>query len=272
MRGVLAHEFAHIKNRDILVSSVAAMIAGAISAIAQHLQFSSLFGGDDEDNPLGCIGALVMIVSRRSPRRCSSSRSRGSASTSPMRPARACSGPASRSPTRSRRSSAGAQAIPMKVNPATASLYIVNPLRAQGDRDALLDAPAARGADPPAARVRRGPGHPLRLVALARTRAAPPKKCRWRRRRTLSTRSSTSSSPWSERELPERERTKHVHRLHPYLGKFIPQLVEVLLARYVAAGRARARPVRGLGHDARAGARERVTTRPASTSPPSTAC
>jgi hypothetical protein len=38
---------------------------------------------------------------------------------------------------------------------------------------------------------------------------------------------------WSERELPERERTKHVHRLHPYLGKFIPQLVEILLARYV---------------------------------------
>jgi DNA modification methylase len=41
---------------------------------------------------------------------------------------------------------------------------------------------------------------------------------------------------WSERELPERERTKHVHRLHPYLGKFIPQLVEVLLGRYVVAG------------------------------------
>ena len=38
---------------------------------------------------------------------------------------------------------------------------------------------------------------------------------------------------WSERDLPERERTKHVHRLHPYLGKFVPQLVETLLARYV---------------------------------------
>jgi DNA methylase len=38
---------------------------------------------------------------------------------------------------------------------------------------------------------------------------------------------------WSEKELPERERTCHVHRLHPYLGKFIPQVVEVLLARYV---------------------------------------
>src|SRR5947209_1268580 len=41
---------------------------------------------------------------------------------------------------------------------------------------------------------------------------------------------------WSERDLPERERTKHVHRLHPYLGKFIPQLVEALLSRYVAPG------------------------------------
>jgi hypothetical protein len=41
---------------------------------------------------------------------------------------------------------------------------------------------------------------------------------------------------WSEAELPERERTKHVHRLHPYHGKFIPQLVEVLLDRYLAPG------------------------------------
>jgi DNA modification methylase len=41
---------------------------------------------------------------------------------------------------------------------------------------------------------------------------------------------------WSESELPERERTKHVHRLHPYLGKFVPQLVEALLRRYVRAG------------------------------------
>lgn len=41
---------------------------------------------------------------------------------------------------------------------------------------------------------------------------------------------------WSEAELPERERTKHVHRLHPYLGKFVPQLVEVLLERYVTPG------------------------------------
>ena len=36
---------------------------------------------------------------------------------------------------------------------------------------------------------------------------------------------------WRERDLPERERTKHVHRLHPYLGKFIPQLVEIFLRK-----------------------------------------
>ncbi|HEY2543782.1 MAG TPA: DNA methyltransferase [Gaiellaceae bacterium] len=41
---------------------------------------------------------------------------------------------------------------------------------------------------------------------------------------------------WSERALPEHVRTKHVHRLHPYHGKFIPQLVEVLLGRYVEPG------------------------------------
>ena len=52
---------------------------------------------------------------------------------------------------------------------------------------------------------------------------------------------------WSERELPERERTKHVHRLHPYLGKFIPQLVEVLLERYVAPGGSVLDPFAGSG-------------------------
>jgi hypothetical protein len=52
---------------------------------------------------------------------------------------------------------------------------------------------------------------------------------------------------WSERDLPERERTKHVHRLHPYLGKFIPQLVEVLLGRYFAPGQRVLDPFAGSG-------------------------
>ena len=52
---------------------------------------------------------------------------------------------------------------------------------------------------------------------------------------------------WSERELPERERTRHVHRLHPYLGKFIPQLVDVLLSRYFRAGQHVLDPFAGSG-------------------------
>jgi hypothetical protein len=52
---------------------------------------------------------------------------------------------------------------------------------------------------------------------------------------------------WSERELPERERTKHVHRLHPYLGKFIPQLVEALLERHLPTARRVLDPFAGSG-------------------------
>ena len=52
---------------------------------------------------------------------------------------------------------------------------------------------------------------------------------------------------WSEQELPERERTKHVHRLHPYLGKFIPQLVEVILDRYFEPGQHVLDPFAGSG-------------------------
>jgi hypothetical protein len=52
---------------------------------------------------------------------------------------------------------------------------------------------------------------------------------------------------WSEHDLPERERTKHVHRLHPYLGKFIPQLVEILLSRYFRPGQHVLDPFAGSG-------------------------
>src|SRR5512134_1834597 len=52
---------------------------------------------------------------------------------------------------------------------------------------------------------------------------------------------------WSEAELPERERTKHVHRLHPYLGKYVPQLVEVFLRRYGHPGRLVWDPFAGSG-------------------------
>ncbi len=52
---------------------------------------------------------------------------------------------------------------------------------------------------------------------------------------------------WRESDLPERERTKHVHRLHPYLGKFIPQLVEVFLRKYFRPGQTVLDPFCGSG-------------------------
>ncbi len=52
---------------------------------------------------------------------------------------------------------------------------------------------------------------------------------------------------WAERDLPERMRTKHVHRLHPYLGKYIPQIVEVFLRKYFTPGQTILDPFAGSG-------------------------
>lgn len=69
LRGVLAHELGHVRNRDILISSVAATIAGAISMIAHILQWGALFGGlggrssDDEGGGAGnIVGLLATII------------------------------------------------------------------------------------------------------------------------------------------------------------------------------------------------------------------
>lgn len=66
LEGVTAHELAHIQNRDILISTVAATLAGAIMYIAQLAQFAAFFGGlsrsDDENRGGGILGLLVAIV------------------------------------------------------------------------------------------------------------------------------------------------------------------------------------------------------------------
>jgi heat shock protein HtpX len=128
LEGVLAHEMAHIKNRDILIASIAAMVAGAISAIANFLQFSLFFGGDDEDNPLGIVGTLAtiilapiaamiiqMAISRQREYVADATGAELLGDPHPL---------ADALETLHR----GAAAIPMQVNSATAPLYIVNPL------------------------------------------------------------------------------------------------------------------------------------------------
>lgn len=130
VRGVLAHEFAHIRNRDILVASIAAMIAGAISM----LQYMLFFGAsrDEEESPLGAIGAMAALiigpiaatllqlaVSRQREYLADATAARVLGEGKPL---------ADALETLER----GQQAIPMEVNPATASLYIVSPLRGGG--------------------------------------------------------------------------------------------------------------------------------------------
>jgi heat shock protein HtpX len=133
VRGVLAHEFGHIKNRDILVSTIAAMIAGAISAVASILQFSMLFGGsDEEDSPLGLIGTLAAIIvapiaamllqlalSRQREYLADATGAQLLGQAAPLADAL-------------ENLERGARAIPLNVNPATASLYAVNPLPRRG--------------------------------------------------------------------------------------------------------------------------------------------
>lgn len=60
--GVMAHELAHVKNYDTMTMAVAATIGGAISMLAQYLQFGALFGGNRNNNSVGWIGMLVAII------------------------------------------------------------------------------------------------------------------------------------------------------------------------------------------------------------------
>ncbi|HOP48631.1 MAG TPA: zinc metalloprotease HtpX [Desulfobacteraceae bacterium] len=62
--GVLSHEMAHIKNRDILIGSIAATMAGAIMILASMARWSAIFGGgsDDDEGGLGAIGLIIMSI------------------------------------------------------------------------------------------------------------------------------------------------------------------------------------------------------------------
>lgn len=128
LKGVIAHELAHIKHRDTLIQSLAATIGGAITYIAYMLMW---FGSDDE-SPLALVGTLAMAllaplaatliqmaVSRQ--REFSADASGAAYAGNPESLASALM-----------RLEQGAAAVPMNVNQATESMYIVNPLRGGG--------------------------------------------------------------------------------------------------------------------------------------------
>ena len=128
LRGVLAHELAHVQHRDILIQSVAAAIGGAITYIAYMLLW---FGGDD-NSPLGAVAALALVLLApiaASIIQLSISRQREYAADAGG--AEICGNPESLASALLRLEQ-GAQAIPMKVNQAAEPLYIVKPFSGGG--------------------------------------------------------------------------------------------------------------------------------------------
>jgi heat shock protein HtpX len=136
LMAVMAHEMGHVLNRDILVGTIAATFAGAISIVANMLMWTSMMGGRsrNSDNPLGAIGALVamivapiaamliqMAISRSREFGADAARARLMGSGRPLASAleKLAYGHSRIEPT-------------LKTEPATAHMFIVNPLSARG--------------------------------------------------------------------------------------------------------------------------------------------
>ncbi|NOX79561.1 MAG: zinc metalloprotease HtpX [Deltaproteobacteria bacterium] len=129
LEGVLGHELGHIKNRDILISSIAAVMAGAISYLATMAQWTMIFGGgrsDDEGgNPLAAL--IMIIVAPISAALIQMAISRSREYLADAAGAKICGRPKALAAALGKLTDYNRQA-PMQVNPATAQMYIVNPL------------------------------------------------------------------------------------------------------------------------------------------------
>jgi len=132
IEGVLAHELAHIKNRDILISTIAAALAGAITMIANIVQWGAIFGlgrsDDDEDGGLGMIGSLLMaILAPIAATIIQLAISRSREYLADATGARIAGTPEGLAGALLKLEAAARQ-IPMQLNPAASHMFIVNPL------------------------------------------------------------------------------------------------------------------------------------------------
>ncbi len=129
LEGVVAHELAHIKNRDILIGTIAATFAGAISYLATMAQWAMIFGGrDDEEGGGGIIGTIVMmIIAPLAATLVQMAISRSREYQADATGAEICGNPQSLASALSQLENANKR-HPIDVNPATAQMYIVNPL------------------------------------------------------------------------------------------------------------------------------------------------
>jgi heat shock protein HtpX len=130
LEGVIAHELSHVRNRDMLIGTIAATLAGAIMILARVAQFAAIFGGgrnrDDEGgNPFaliaiaifGTMAALLIQMAISRSREYQADASGARLSGNPMGLAHAL-----------QRLERTAQRVPMQADPATSHLFIVNPL------------------------------------------------------------------------------------------------------------------------------------------------
>jgi len=135
LMGVMAHEMSHVRHRDILIGSIAATIAGAISYLAHMAQWAALFGGfggrdDDNGNPLGLLLLIIfaplaaMLVQMAISRSREYAADRGGAAL--------CGTPHYLASALLKLEMANSRAPMPRVNEATAHMFIVNPLRGDG--------------------------------------------------------------------------------------------------------------------------------------------
>jgi heat shock protein HtpX len=133
--GVLAHELAHVKNRDILIGSIAATMAGAIMILANIARWSAFFGGgasdDDEGGGLGTIGLIVMsIIAPIAAMVIQMAISRSREYLADASGARFAGNPEGLASALEKLGAYSGR-IPMDANPSTAHMFITNPLSGQ---------------------------------------------------------------------------------------------------------------------------------------------
>jgi len=126
---VIAHELSHVRNRDVLISTVAATFAGAIFILARMAQFAAVFGGGrGRNNRVGIIGLLVVaIIAPIAAMVVQMAISRSREYEADVSGARISGDPLSLA-SALKKLQAGVQRSRAEVNPTTAHLFIVNPL------------------------------------------------------------------------------------------------------------------------------------------------
>lgn len=134
LQGVIGHELAHVKHRDILISTIAATIAGAVSFLAQMAQWAMIFGGrrgDDDEGGSPIAAIIMMIVGPIAAMIIQMAISRSREYVADEGGARLAGNPRYLSGAL-RKLHTASQKIPMDANPATSHMFIVNPLSGGG--------------------------------------------------------------------------------------------------------------------------------------------